>query len=121
MTDSNNSVFQHPLFVSLFALLAAIAWGWAYPLIKLGFHEFGITPDMTGSKMLFAGVRFCLAGIIILLAAKSTHRTFRLKKAGSWWYILLFCLVNTTLHYAFFYFALRTRSCKQKNLGVGKR
>ena len=106
MANLNISVFQRPLFVSLFALLAAIAWGWAYPLIKLGFHEFGITPDMTGSKMLFAGVRFCLAGIIILLAAKSTHRTFRLKKAGSWWYILLFCLVNTTLHYAFFYFGL---------------
>ncbi|MBO1362416.1 DMT family transporter [Prevotella sp. A2931] len=106
MTEPNTSIFQRPLFVSLFALLVAIAWGWAYPLIKLGFHEFGITPGMTGSKMLFAGVRFSLAGIIILLAAKSTHRTFRLKKAGSWWYILLFCLINTTLHYAFFYFGL---------------
>ena len=52
------SIFQRPLFVALFALTAAIAWGFAYPLIKLGYAEFQITPVMTGSKMLFAGIRF---------------------------------------------------------------
>lgn len=48
MTDK--SIFQRPLWVSIFALTAAIVWGWAYPLIKLGFVEFAITPDMTGSN-----------------------------------------------------------------------
>ena len=52
------SIFQRPLWVAVFALTAAIAWGWAYPLIKLGYSEFAITADMTGSKMLFAGIRF---------------------------------------------------------------
>lgn len=28
------SIFQRPVWVSLFALTAAISWGWAYPLIK---------------------------------------------------------------------------------------
>ena len=44
------SIFQRPLWVTIFALTAAIAWGWAYPLIKLGFSEFAITADMTGLK-----------------------------------------------------------------------
>lgn len=44
------SIFQRPLWVTIFALTAAIAWGWAYPLIKLGFSEFAITTEMTGSK-----------------------------------------------------------------------
>ena len=30
------SIFQRPVWVSLFALTAAISWGWAYPLIKMG-------------------------------------------------------------------------------------
>ena len=106
LQKSNISIFQRPVFVSLFALLAAIAWGWAYPLIKLGYNEFGITTDMTGSKLLFAGIRFSLSGAIILLVAKAAGRDFHFKKSGSWWYILLFCLANTTLHYAFFYFGL---------------
>ncbi len=100
------SIFQRPLWVTVFALTAAIAWGWAYPLIKLGFSEFSITPDMTGSKMLFAGIRFCLSGLIILAIAGSKKRNFKVRKAADWWYILLFCMMNTTLHYAFFYFGL---------------
>lgn len=100
------SIFQRPLWVTVFALTAAIAWGWAYPLIKLGFSEFSITPDMTGSKMLFAGIRFCLSGLIILTIAGSKKRNFKVRKAADWWYILLFCMMNTTLHYAFFYFGL---------------
>ncbi len=100
------SIFQRPLWVTIFALTAAIAWGWAYPLIKLGFKEFAITPDMTGAKMLFAGVRFCLSGLIVLAIAGGKKRNFKVRKAFDWWYILLFCLLNTTLHYAFFYFGL---------------
>ena len=37
------SIFQRSLWVTIFALTAAIAWGWAYPLIKLGFAEFGMS------------------------------------------------------------------------------
>ena len=100
------SIFQRPVWVTVFALTAAIAWGWAYPLIKLGFGEFGITPDMTGSKMLFAGIRFCISGLIILSIAGVTKREFKVRERSDWWYILLFCMLNTTLHYAFFYFGL---------------
>ena len=99
-------IFQRPLWVTVFALTAAIAWGWAYPLIKLGFSEFAITANMTGSKMLFAGIRFCLSGLIILAIAGAKKRDFKVRKPVDWWYILLFCMMNTTLHYAFFYFGL---------------
>ena len=54
------------MWVVVFALTAAIAWGWAFPLIKVGFSAFAITADMTGSKMLFAGIRFAAAGLIVL-------------------------------------------------------
>lgn len=104
--ESNQSIFQRPLWVSVFALTAAMSWGWAYPLIKLGFAEFEITSDMTGSKMLFAGIRFCLAGLIILAVARSTRRSFHIRAKTDWWFVLLFSLLNTTLHYAFFYFGL---------------
>lgn len=104
--QNNISIFQRPLWVSVFALTAAVVWGWAYPLIKLGFEEFQITADMTGSKMLFAGIRFCVSGLIILAMARQAHRPFEVKNREWWWYILLFSLFNTTLHYLFFYIGL---------------
>lgn len=100
------SIFQRPLWVTIFALTAAIAWGWAYPLIKLGFNEFGITTDMTGSKMLFAGIRFALSGLIILCIASFSGKKLQVPTTSSWLYILAFALLNTTLHYACFYIGL---------------
>ena len=107
------SIFQRPVWVALFAFTAAFMWGWAYPLIKLGFDEFHISADMTGSKMLFAGIRFCLSGIIILILARFTNRSFVFKNSPSFGkgivdglYLLLFTLLNTTLHYACFYIGL---------------
>lgn len=106
MKEESRSIFQQPLWVTLFALTAAIAWGWAYPLIKQGFTEFGISEAMTGSKMLFAGIRFTASGAIILAIALATHRSFGIRRGNDWWYIMLFSLLNTTLHYAFFYIGL---------------
>ena len=97
------SIFQRPVWVMVFALTAAIAWGWAFPLIKVGFKAFGITTDMTGSKMLFAGIRFAAAGLIVLTVARGGRRSFKTNEKSNWWFILAFALMNTTLHYFFFY------------------
>ena len=99
-------LFQRPAWVCLFALTAAVLWGWAYPIIKIGFQEWGITPDMTGSKMLFAGIRFAISGLIILAMARGMHRSFCPARGWDWGFILLFALINTTFHYACFYIGL---------------
>lgn len=122
--NDSKSIFQRPVWVFIFALTAALAWGWAYPLIKLGFGEFGIneefyltdgglgTQALTASKMLFAGIRFCCSGLIVLAIAAAARRDFHVqgptdtRKAANWAYITTFALINTTFHYAFFYIGL---------------
>ena len=109
---TKDSIFQRPVWAAILAFTAAFLWGWAYPLIKLGFSEFEITTEMTGSKMLFAGIRFFISGIIVLSVARMAHRSFGLKdetKANIWGsclFLLIFTLLNTTLHYACFYIGL---------------
>lgn len=104
---TEKSIWQRPVWVAIFAFTAAFAWGWAYPLIKLGFAEFGITPDQTGSKMLFAGVRFAISGLIILAMAKGAHRNSVMSTGvRGWAFILIFALLNTSIHYACFYIGL---------------
>lgn len=106
MKDQKISIFQRQPWVALFALAAAVAWGWAYPLIKLGFIQWGIAQSMTGGKMLFAGVRFSMAGIMVLMIARASHKSFKVVNNRDWIYILLFAMLNTTLHYAFFYIGM---------------
>lgn len=61
---------------------------------------------MTGNKILFAGVRFTMAGMIILAMARATGRSFAMRKGSDWWFMLVFALFNTTIHYAAFYIGL---------------
>jgi len=97
--------FTNKKLVPFLALTAAFAWGFAYPLIKLGMEEFQIASTDVGSKTLFAGIRFMLAGIVVLLAAKAEKRSFHIG-ISNLPIVVLFALMNTALHYFFFYVGL---------------
>ena len=102
----NKSIFQKKQFVVLFALIAMFAWGCAYPFIKLGMKEWNIANDDAGGKMLFAGVRFTAAGIFTLGIAKWKGQPVFVKGKQNLAMLFLFGLINTALHYYFFYSGL---------------
>lgn len=105
-TTPATSIFRRPVWVACLAATAAFAWGLAYPFIKMGFAHFAITPEMTGSKILFAGVRFTICGLIILGVAAATGRPMAMRRRGDWLFMLLYAMLNTALHYAAFYIGL---------------
>ena len=78
----------------------------AYPLIKMGYGIFEISADDLGGKLLFAGVRFLLAGLLVTVFCvfRKTRLELKRKKDVSW--LLLLALVNTALHYMFAYIGL---------------
>ena len=77
---------------------------------------------MTASKVLFAGVRFAIAGLAVLAIAGYTGRKFAVKNSAGWVYISLYALLNTTIHYACFYIGLShsegARAAILNSLGV---
>lgn len=116
------SIFQRPMWVACLAATAAFAWGLAYPFIKMGYAHFAITPEMTGSKILFAGMRFTICGLIILAVAASVGKPMAMRRRGDWLFMLVYALLNTTLHYAAFYIGLSysagSRAAILNSLGV---
>lgn len=89
-----------------FALLCALLWALAYPFIKLGYAELGIAHDDLGSKVLFAGIRFLVAGLLVLALARSRGGDRTPLSRRTWGWLLLFAGVNTSLHYLFSYVGL---------------
>ena len=90
--------------IVLLATLCCILWGSAYPSIKIGYSLFNI--DDIGSKLVFAGYRFALAGILVLLLEVITTKNifnFSKKQFGQ---ITLLGLTQTALQYIFFYIGL---------------
>lgn len=102
---NKKNLFRSSSAAPFLALTAAFVWGAAYPFIKLGMEEFSIGAGDTAAKTLFAGIRFTIAGLVVLIAAYGSGQRARMQK-GAFPGLLLFALINTALHYFCFYVGL---------------
>ncbi len=60
------NIFSNNIISLLLALLCVALWGTAFPVIKKSYEIFAITSDGYADKILFAGIRFFLAGVMVL-------------------------------------------------------
>ncbi|MBQ8227538.1 MAG: DMT family transporter [Clostridia bacterium] len=100
------SIFENNFFFIIFAIICTALWGTAFPGVKLGYEWFEIGTDETGSKLMFAGVRFALAGVIVLAVYFIKNRrfpAFTKKEAPT---ILTLSAVQITGNYFFYYLGL---------------
>lgn len=88
------------------AIAANLLWGSAAPCIKLGYQYFAIAEGDTMSQILFAGVRFTLAGILTILIGSLLRGRLLLPKRGSGGMILMLAMMQTVIQYTFFYIGL---------------
>ena len=88
------------------AVTANLLWGSASPCIKLGYRYFAIASDDIMSQILFAGVRFTLAGVLTILLGSLLRRRILLPKRGSGRMILTLAMMQTVIQYTFFYIGL---------------
>ena len=93
-------------WLPVLALICSVLWALAYPLIKLGYRELNIVPNDLGSKVVFAGIRFLFAGALVLLITGAVNHTEKKISKSAWGWLLLFAIVNTSLHYLFSYVGL---------------
>ena len=64
----------------LTAILCTALWGSAIPTIKLGYGVFEIASSATADKLLFAGIRFFCAGLLIIIPYLLIFKKIELKK-----------------------------------------
>ena len=81
-TKQNKNFFQKNINIVICSIFCTALWGSAFPCVKLGYELFNIGVDDTFSKILFAGWRFFLAGILVLLIATFMQKKFPKLKKG---------------------------------------
>jgi len=87
-------------------LLCAALWGSAFPVIKLSYEHLAL--EGFGEKLVFAGVRFIIAGsLVALFCRRSVFASFRKAPKGL---LLVVCLGQTFFQYVFFYYGLSVSS-----------
>ncbi|WP_339309406.1 DMT family transporter [Paenibacillus sp. FSL k6-2145] len=97
------SKFSDPIFVMLVASLCCLLWGSAYPSIKLGYIAFNILPEDIASKYVFAGYRFTLAGLLLLLLSRIVRKEKLQLSRPQWTGLIMLGILQTGLQYMFFY------------------
>ena len=81
------------------AVFCTLLWGTAFPFIKLGYRVFSVEGGDIGSMLLFAGLRFSLAGILVICFLCAKSRRLALPEKGELLPILLLAAVQTAGQY----------------------
>lgn len=102
MGEKSENIFQKNYVVAILGLFACFLWGSAVPTIKVGYNLFEIASGDTYEKILFAGYRFLISGLMVLLFALVTGKNMKLKK-GQLKEVTLLGFIRTFTNYTFLY------------------
>lgn len=100
------NTFSKTWVVCLCALFCCLLWGSAFPCVKLGYKLFKIDTESVPSLILFAGTRFSLSGVLVIIFGSISKKKFLLPKAENWWRVGVVAIFQTALQYTFFYIGL---------------
>ena len=104
--NKNKSLLEKPTIVVIVAVLCCLLWGSAFPCIKLGYQLFDIPSGDSSSQILFASIRFTLAGILVILAGSMMQGKILKPSKTAIPKVLKLCMFQTVLQYIFFYIGL---------------
>lgn len=98
--------FTRMYVVCVCAIFCCILWGSAFPCVKIGYKLFDIDTAHVPSLILFAGTRFTLAGVMVIIFGSIIKRRFIYPKVKNLWRVGLLSLFQTAAQYTFFYIGL---------------
>jgi drug/metabolite transporter (DMT)-like permease len=113
-----DNLFTWPPAVFFWALVCALLWGSAFPMVKTGFVMLDIQHS-TGGKLYFAAYRFLLAGVMIFAGVLVSRRSILLSRKRDYTAMVLTGLLQTTLQYTFFYIGLSNTTGVKASIIIG--
>ena len=70
------SVFSRAIVAIPLAMFACLLWGSAFPCVKIGYRLFNVDTSVVPNTWMYAGVRFALAGVLIITIMSMINRRF---------------------------------------------
>ncbi len=103
---NKEKIFTNKINIIIIAIICTFLWGSAFPAVKVGYELFNILSNDVGGKLIFAGYRFFLAGVFVLiLQLLMKQNIFKLSRKDLK-EITILGVGQTTLQYIFFYLGM---------------
>lgn len=98
--------YTNRINIIILAIICTFLWGSAFPSIKVGYELFNIVENDVGGKLIFAGYRFFLAGLFVLLMQIVRKKDIFKISMKDLKEVTILGLSQTSLQYIFFYIGL---------------
>lgn len=108
--ETKRSILENPKMVLPSAMLCCLLWGSAFPLVKIGFSWLNISSEDIPTEILYAGLRFTLAGVIAIIITSLISGKFLRPTMKSLPKVFSLSMFQTILQYLFFYIGLSNTS-----------
>lgn len=92
--------------VVLACLASCFLWGSAFPCVKIGYELFAIDAADVPSILVFAGMRFVIAGLMVAVGMSATRRRAFVPERRDLPYVGALAIFQTVLQYVLFYVGL---------------
>ena len=89
--------------IFLTAMVCCMLWGSAFPSVKIGYAMFRLNTDHIPSLLLYAGIRFTIAGVLCVLFGSLAKKKVLVPEKGAWGCVALMGMIQTVLQYIFYY------------------
>lgn len=106
LIEDKQKFFTKTWVVAVCAIFCCVLWGSAFPCVKIGYKLFNVDTSHVPSVILFAGMRFTLAGALVIAFGCITQRKFLIPQKKNWWRVLVLCCFQAVAQYIFFYIGL---------------
>ena len=107
MIEQKSVPFTRPWVLCALACVCCGLWGSAYACVKLGYAMFAVDTAHTPSIILFAGMRFFLAGLLaVAIGSIGARRFLRPGSIRTWRHVACLSLLQTIIQYVLFYIGL---------------
>lgn len=116
---SKTEILSKGWIVAILALICTTLWGSAFPCIKIGYKLFDISSSDIGTQILFAGLRFTLAGVLTIIIGSIGQKKLLFPTKKSTGNIFKLCMFQTVIQYFFFYVGLAHTSGVKGAIIVG--
>lgn len=94
------------IIACVLAVFCTLLWGTAFPFIKLGYQSFQIAESDIGAKLLFAGLRFFIAGVMVYIFSIFAEKSVVKLKKSDIVPVTVLGLVQTAAQYIFTYIGI---------------
>ncbi len=101
-----NQFLQKRGFAAAAAIFCTLLWGTAFPFIKLGYAAFAAADSDIGAKLLFAGLRFFIAGLMVLVFLCAREKRLVLPEKSALLPVAALGAVQTFGQYLFTYIGI---------------